>query len=155
MLASWDKLWWASLHPQKFQKILVCSKKGFTVFTGPPWVTKFLFRPPLFLCHANGCVAFPRACTCLKNESPSTSPSRWPTHCAWAQPVLSHAPRWSRTRGSFPCQSSIFSSFSVCQSCGKYIHVTQLVSCHRHQRCDGQPRYLYLVWGRFFLEGKM
>lgn len=36
MLTSWDKLWWASLHPQKFQKILVCSKKGFTVFTGPP-----------------------------------------------------------------------------------------------------------------------
>lgn len=158
MLASWDKLQWALLHPQEFQIILVYSKKGFRVFTGPSWVIMFLFRPPLFLCNASGCVAFPRACTCLKNESPNTSPSHWPTHCAWVQPALSRTTTVERDPRLLPLpkqQHLLIFGLSV---------MLQIYSHHSAGFMSQTPAawpattcYLlrvYLVWGRFFLEGK-
>ena len=157
MLTSWDKLRWASLHPQEFQIILVYSKKGFTVFMGPSCVTVFLLRPPLFLCNASGCVAFPRACTCLKNESPNTSPSRRPTHRAWAQPAPSCATMAEQDPRLLPLPKQHLFIFGLSVMLQTYSHhsagfMSQTLVVRQATTC-----YLvrvYLVWGRFFLEGK-
>lgn len=157
MLTSWDKFRWAVLHPQEFQIILVYSKKGFTVFTGPSWVTVFLFRPPLSLCNASGCVAIPRACTCLKNESPDTSPSHRPTQRVWAQlaPSCATMAEWGPRLFPLPKQHLLIFGLSV---------VLQIYSCHSAGFMSqtlvvwwATTCYLlraYLVWGRFFLGGK-
>lgn len=136
MLASWDKLWWASLHPQEFQIILVWAKRVLTVFTGQPWVAVFLFRTPLFLCKWMRCIP----------QSLHLPEKREPQHVLrlWA-----HTPCVSTT-GSKPCHhgragpaaldpakaaSSLFCSVSHAANV-----FTSLSWFHvRHPQCDRQP----------------